>query len=94
MPLVVIANSPDKEAAVAGLERWKIRHPKAAEYLAVDDVLIDSMRGRSSTWTRVRLNLRNVPEPLRPLDETPDPDDDPTREWRKKRSTAGAKDLG
>jgi hypothetical protein len=48
----------------------------------VDDVLIDSMRGRSSTWTRIRVNLRNVPEDRRPVQETPDPDDDPTREWR------------
>ena len=82
MPLLVIANSPKKEAALAGLERWKSNHPKAAALLAVDDVLIDSMRGRSSTWTRIRVNLRNVPEELRPPQETPDPDDDPTREWR------------
>jgi DNA ligase D-like protein (predicted polymerase) len=82
MPLVVVANSPDKNAALAGLERWKIKHGEAAKLLAVDDVLVDSMRGRSSTWTRVRVNLRNVPEELRPPQETPDPDDDPTREWR------------
>lgn len=85
MPLQVVANSPDKEAALAGLERWKHRHPEAAGYLAIDDVLVDSMRGRSSTWTRIRVNLRNVPENLRPPEETPDPDDDPTRQWRKKR---------
>ena len=82
MPLLVIANSPDKEAALAGLERWKKKHRKLAKLLAVDDVLIDSMRGRSSTWTRIRVNLRNVPEAIRPAQETPDPDDDPTREWR------------
>src|SRR6185503_1260518 len=81
-PLVVVANSPDKEAALAGLERWKSKHRKVAKLLAVDDVLIDSMRGRSSTWTRIRVNLRNVPEGLRPPQATPDPDDDPTREWR------------
>ena len=85
MPLVVVANSPSKEAALAGLERWKARHPEAAEKLAVDDVLVDSMRGRSSTWTRIRVNLRNVPEAIRPQQEMPDPDDDPTREWREKR---------
>ena len=84
-PLLVIANSPDKEAALAGLERWKSKHPQAAALLAVDDVLIDSMRGRSSTWTRIRVNLRHVPEELRPAQETPDPDDDPTREWRNRR---------
>jgi DNA ligase D-like protein (predicted polymerase) len=82
MPLVVIANSPDKNAALAGLERWKSKHPQAAQLLAVDDVLIDSMRGSSSTWTRIRVNLRHVPEALRPPQEIPDPDDDPTREWR------------
>ena len=85
MPLVVVANSPDKSAALAGLERWKSKHGEAAKLLAVDDVLVDSMRGRSSTWTRVRVNLRNVPEELRPPQETPDPDEDPTREWRARR---------
>ncbi|HSU87858.1 MAG TPA: non-homologous end-joining DNA ligase, partial [Terriglobia bacterium] len=63
-PLVVVANSPNKEAALAGLERWKSKYPEAAKLLAVDDVLIDSMRGRSSTWTRIRVNLRHVPEAL------------------------------
>jgi bifunctional non-homologous end joining protein LigD len=85
MPLVVVANSPSKDAALAGLERWKSKHPQAAGFLAVDDVLVDSMRGRSSTWTRIRVNLRHVPEELRPAEETPDPDDDPTREWRTRR---------
>ena len=82
MPLVVVANSPSKDAALGGLERWKARHPDVAARLAVDDVLVDSMRGRSSTWTRIRVNLRHVPEELRPSPESPDPDDDPTREWR------------
>jgi len=82
MPLVVVANSPNRDAALAGLERWKSRHTEVAGYLAVDDILVDSMRGRSSTWTRIRVNLRHVPEELRPPQETPDPDDDPTREWR------------
>ncbi len=85
MPLLTVANSPDQHAALAGLERWKQKHPEAAEHLAVDDVLVDSMRGRSSTWTRIRVNLRHVPEALRPSQETPDPDDDPTREWREQR---------
>jgi bifunctional non-homologous end joining protein LigD len=90
MPLITVANSPDKAAALAGLERWKEKYPKVAESLAIDDVLVDSMRGRSSTWTRIRVNLRRVPEALRPPQETPDPDDDPTREWRewnKKKAT-------
>jgi len=82
MPLVVVANSPDKAAALAGLERWKAKHSEIAGHLAIDDVLVDSMRGRSSTWTRIRINLRHVPEEVRPPQETPDPDDDPTRVWR------------
>jgi bifunctional non-homologous end joining protein LigD len=86
MPLVVVANSPDREAALAGLERWKIKHADVAGFLAVDDVLTDSMRGRSSSWTRIRVNLRHVPEAIRPPQETPDPDDDPTREWRSRRA--------
>jgi DNA ligase D-like protein (predicted polymerase) len=85
MPLIVVANSPDKAAALAGLERWKTKHAQVASLLAIDDVLVDSMRGRSSTWTRIRVNLRHVPETLRPSQETPDPDDDPTREWREMR---------
>jgi bifunctional non-homologous end joining protein LigD len=86
-PLLVIANSPDREAALMGLERWKNKHPEVAALLAVDDVLIDSMRGRSSTWTRIRVNLRHVPETSRPPQEIPDPDDDPTREWRSRRAS-------
>ena len=86
MPLIVVANSPDRDAALAGLERWKLKYAEAARLLAVDDILIDSMRGRSSTWTRIRVNLRHVPEDVRPAQETPDPDDDPTREWRARRS--------
>ncbi len=94
MPLLVIANSPDKAAALAGLERWKNKHAEAAKHLAPEDVLVDSMRGRSSTWTRVRVNMRSVPEALRPA-EAPDPDDDPTREWRSvRRSKRIAKKEG
>jgi hypothetical protein len=85
MPLLVIANSPDKAAALAGLERWKARHPEVVAKLAEHDVLVDSMRGRSSTWTRIRVNLKSVPEEMRPPQETPDPDDDPTRARRAKR---------
>jgi bifunctional non-homologous end joining protein LigD len=92
MPLLVIANSPSESAALAGLERWKNRHPEAAAHLAVDDVLVDRMRGRSSTWTRIRVNLRHVPEGQRPPQETPDPDDDPTREWRESLSKDAAEE--
>jgi DNA ligase D-like protein (predicted polymerase) len=82
MPLLVIAHSPDKQAALQGLERWKAQHPRVLDHLLAEDILVDSMRGRSSTWTRIRINLKNVPEPLRPAQQTPDPDDDPTRVWR------------
>jgi hypothetical protein len=85
MPLIVVANSPDKEAALAGLERWKKKHRKIAKLIKVEDILVDSMRGRSSTWTRIRINLRHVPENQRPPAQPPDPDDDPTREWREYR---------
>jgi DNA polymerase LigD, polymerase domain len=93
MPLIVIANSPDKKAALAGLERWKRKHRKVAKLLTVEDVLVDTMRGRSSTWTRIRVNLRNVPEELRPTQEKPDPDDDPTREWREWRAKKRGESL-
>ena len=83
MPLIVIANSSDKEAALAGFERWKTRNAEAAKYLSADDVLVDSMRGTSSTWTRIRVNLRHVPENLRPAQETPDPDEVSTRSSKK-----------
>ena len=90
MPLIVIAKSPDREAALAGLERWKENHPAAAKHVAIDDVLIDSMRGRSSNWTRIRVNLRNVPEALRPAQGRPDPDDDPTAVGRENRGAPKA----
>ena len=81
-PLVIVAQSPDKAAAEAGLERWRAAHLEVAQYLAVDDVLVDRMRGSAYVWYRIRVNLRHVPEELRPTQATPDPDDDPTRAWR------------
>ncbi|HKR65587.1 MAG TPA: non-homologous end-joining DNA ligase [Thermoanaerobaculia bacterium] len=84
-PLITVAKAEHKDDALEGLERWKKRHPKAAKHLAVDDVLVDAMRGRSSTWTRIRVNLRHVPEKDRPAEEAPDPDYDP---WRKMRSNS------
>jgi hypothetical protein len=77
--LITVAKAADKEDALAGLERWKARHPAAAARLRVEDILVDSMRGRSTTWTRVRVNLRHVPEAERPAPEPPAPDYDP---WR------------
>ena len=76
-PLVEIARAAKKEDALLGLERWKARHLEAAAHLEPADVLVDSMRGRSSTWTRVRVNLEHVPQGLRPEQEPLDPDYDP-----------------
>jgi DNA ligase D-like protein (predicted polymerase) len=82
-PLIVIGQAKKKQDALDGLERWKQRHPRAAKHIAEDDVLVDGMRGRSSLWYRVRLNLRHVPEADRPAEEPPDPDYDLSQEWRR-----------
>jgi bifunctional non-homologous end joining protein LigD len=74
-PLVEIGRARRKEDALAGVERWKARHPQAAAHLQPADLLIDSMRGRYSTWTRIRVNLQHVPEDLRPAQEPLDPDE-------------------
>jgi bifunctional non-homologous end joining protein LigD len=76
-PLIEIGRARRRDDALAGLERWKARHPEAATHLTASDVLVDAMRGRSSTWTRIRVNLQNVPERLRPGQEPLDPDDEP-----------------
>ena len=76
-PLITVAKAEHKEDALAGLERWKMRHPEAAAFIRPDDVLVDSMRGPSSPWTRIRVNLRSVPESERPAEAPPDPDYDP-----------------
>ena len=73
-PLIEIGRAQKKEDALAGLERWKERHPETAAHLEPADVLVDAMRGRWSTWTRIRVNLKNVPEELRPDQEPLDPD--------------------
>jgi hypothetical protein len=86
-PLVEIARAAKKEDALLGLERWKARHPEAAAHLEPADVLVDSMRGRSSTWTRVRVNLEHVPQGLRPEQEPLDPDYDP---WHRHRLAPGS----
>ena len=77
MPLIEIARAASQEEALAGLERWKARHREAAALLEPADILIDSMRGRSSTWTRIRLNLRHIPEADRPTQEALEVDYDP-----------------
>jgi bifunctional non-homologous end joining protein LigD len=74
-PLIEIGRAQKKEDALAGLERWKERHPKAAAHLEPADVLVDAMRGRFTTWTRIRVNLQHVPSELRPAQEPLDPDE-------------------
>ena len=74
-PLIEIGRARHKADALAGLDRWKARHPQAAGHLQPADVLVDAMRGRYSTWTRIRINLQHVPEDLRPAQEPLDPDE-------------------
>jgi DNA ligase D-like protein (predicted polymerase) len=101
IPVIEISRAAKKDEALEGLERWKMRHPEAAAHLEPADVLVDGMRGRSSLWYRVRVNLIHVPEADRPAQEPLDPDYDPWAgyEWpdragqlerapRKKRSEA------
>ena len=82
LPVLVIAKARAKADALAGLERWKERHPEVVPHLAPEDILTDTMRGRSSAWTRIRVNLKNVPVDQRPAEEAPDPDYDPASEWQ------------
>ncbi|MCA1563455.1 MAG: non-homologous end-joining DNA ligase [Acidobacteria bacterium] len=89
-PLVEIGRAQRKEDALAGLERWRVRHPAAAAHLEPADVLVDAMRGRHTTWTRIRVNLQHVPIDLRPDQEALDPDEKlpPRRDdWTARRTT-------
>ena len=81
VPVIEIARAKAKADALAGLQRWKARHPAVVPLLEPADVLVDGMRGRSSLWYRVRVNLIHVPEPDRPAQEALDPDYDPMTEW-------------
>jgi len=74
-PLIEIGRAKHKDDALAGLERWKDRHPEVVTHLAPEDVLVDSMRGRYTTWTRIRVNLQHVPVEIRPVQEALDPDE-------------------
>jgi hypothetical protein len=102
IPVIEISRAAKKDDALAGLERWKARHPIAAGALEPADVLVDGMRGRSTMWYRVRVNLTHVPEAERPPQEPLDPDYDPWAEYefpdragqlerapRKKKATEG-----
>ena len=76
-PLIEIARAATQQEAVAGLERWKLRHADVWPLLEPNDILVDSMRGRNTTWTRIRVNLRHVPEAGRPAQEALEVDYDP-----------------
>ena len=80
-PLVEIGRARKKADALEGFERWKQRHPEASAHLRPADVLVDAMRGRFHTWTRVRVNLQHVPADLRPPQEPLDPDEDMSSDW-------------
>jgi hypothetical protein len=83
VPVVEIARAKTKDEALEGLERWKARHPDVVGHLEPADVLVDAMRGRFTTWTRVRVRLTNVPEALRPGQEPLEVDYDPAVEWQR-----------
>jgi bifunctional non-homologous end joining protein LigD len=76
-PLIEIARAATEAEARAGLQRWRTRHAEVWSHLAPSDIMVDSMRGRNTTWTRIRLNLRNVPESERPAQEALEVDYDP-----------------
>jgi DNA ligase D-like protein (predicted polymerase) len=84
-PLIEVGRARKKEDALAGLDRWRTRHREAAAHLQPSDVLVDAMRGRHTTWTRIRINLQHVPVELRPVQEPLDPDDEPD-DWGRERT--------
>jgi len=90
MPLVEVARAATQAEALEGLERWKSKHQEVVPHLKPPDVLVDAMRGRSTTWTRIRVNLKNVPEELRPSQEPLEVDYDPWAgvEWPDRRPKA------
>ena len=88
-PLIEVARASKKSDAIEQLEAWKKKHAQVAGFLQPADILTDSMRGRSSTWTRIRINLQHVPEDQRPrapkLPPMPDPWENANpEEWHRK----------
>ena len=69
-PLIEVARTKTRDEALAALEVWRSRHPQAAALLAPTDILVDGMRGPSSIWYRIRINLEHVPAAQRPPQET------------------------
>jgi bifunctional non-homologous end joining protein LigD len=85
VPLVEIARARSEKEAREGLERWKARHREVVPYLEPADVLVDAMRGRSSAWYRIRVNLTHAPAELRPSQEPLEVDYDPWAAHRGRR---------
>lgn len=83
LPVITIAKAKHKPEALEGLERWKTKHASVLEHLPPEAFLVDAMRGRSSAWYRIRVNLKTVPEEQRPEEVAPDPDYDPIQEWQR-----------
>jgi bifunctional non-homologous end joining protein LigD len=92
-PLIEVARAQRQQDALGEYERWRERHPQAAAYLQPADVLVDAMRGRSSTWTRVRINMQHVPPDLRPAAERPSavPSDVPVSDLTRSRKSSRAR---
>jgi bifunctional non-homologous end joining protein LigD len=86
MPLIEIARAKTKDEATEGLDRWKARHPDVVRHLQPADILTDGMRGRSSVWYRIRVNLQHVPDAERPPQEPLEVDYDP---WANARPADG-----
>jgi bifunctional non-homologous end joining protein LigD len=81
IPVIEISRAAKKDDALGGFERWKERHPEVAGHLEPADILVDGMRGRSTMWYRVRVNLSHVPDGDRPPQEALDPDYDAWAEY-------------
>ncbi len=84
MPLVEVARARTEKEARQGRERWQARHPEVVSHLEPADVLVDAMRGRSSAWYRIRVNLTHVPAELRPAQEPLEVDYDPWAAYRER----------
>ena len=82
MPLVEVARARTRAEALAGLETWKGRHPDVVPLLHDADVLVDGMRGSSSLWYRIRVNLQHVPADQRPEQAALEVDYDPWAGYR------------
>jgi DNA ligase D-like protein (predicted polymerase) len=93
-PLIEIARTKTKDEAMAALDTWRGRHPAAAGRLEPADVLVDGMRGPSSIWYRIRINLQHVPVDQRPPQEELIADYSPWEGYTPPASRRGAERAG